>query len=182
MSSDDLATPAGAARVLRAFGIRPRKRWGQHFLVSRRALDQILAAADLTDQDTVLEIGAGLGTLTAALAQRAGRVIAVEIDRALLPALQAAVGSCHNVQTIIGDAMTIDPAAAFSQRRKTVRNALAGGFPMPASDAEAACLQAGVAPGRRGETMHLPEFAALADAVAKMVEQRNAGEAQEGVS
>src|SRR5437773_9501570 len=125
MSSDDLATPAGAARVLRAFGIRPRKRWGQHFMVSRRALDQILAAADLTDQDTVLEIGAGLGTLTAALAERAGRVIAVEIDRALLPALQAAVGSCPNVQTIIDDAMTIDLAAAFGASpgpRKFVAN------------------------------------------------------------
>src|SRR5437867_1895553 len=125
MSSVDLSTPAGAARVLRAFGIRPRKRWGQHFLVSRRALDQILAAADLTDQDTVLEIGAGLGTLTAALAERAGRVIAVEIDRALLPALQAAVGSCPNVQTIIGDAMTIDLASVFGVSpgpRKLVAN------------------------------------------------------------
>src|SRR2546430_16261148 len=100
MSLDDLATPAGTARALRAFGIRPRKRWGQHFLVSRRALEQILAAADLCGQDTVLEVGAGLGTLTTALARRAGRVIAVGIDRALLPALQAAVESCTNVQTI----------------------------------------------------------------------------------
>src|SRR2546426_9247118 len=113
MSLDDLATPAGTARALRAFGIRPRKRWGQHFLVSRRALEQILAAADLCGQDTVLEVGAGLGTLTTALARRAGRVIAVEIDRALLPALQAAVESCTNVQTIAGDAMAVDFAAAL---------------------------------------------------------------------
>src|SRR2546428_13256218 len=105
MSQDDLATPAGTARALRAFGIRPRKRWGQHFLVSRHGLEQSLAAADLCGQDTVLEIGAGLGTLTTALARRAGRVIAVEIDRALLPALQAAVEPCTNVQTIAGDAM-----------------------------------------------------------------------------
>src|SRR2546421_8713781 len=116
MSLDDLATPAGTARALRAFGIRPRKRWGQHFLVSRRALEQILAAADLCGQDTVLEVGAGLGTLTTALARRAGRVIAVEIDRALLPALQAAVESCTNVQTIAGDAMAVDLGAPFGGR------------------------------------------------------------------
>lgn len=298
MASDDLATPAGTIHALRAFGIRPRKRWGQHFLVSRRALDQILAASDLTGQDTVLEIGAGLGTLTAALARCAGRVVAVEIDRALRPALQAAVGSCPNVQTVIGDVQTLDIAAllgsgagprkvvanlpynvasalivallepslrlqrmvvtvqrevadrlaappgtkdygvltvaaqfraettlvttlpasafmpppdvesavvrldrrehpvcavrdegmffrvvraAFSQRRKTVRNALAGGYPMSTSDAEAACLQAGIAPGRRGETMGLVEFAALADAVGRVSDRSNAGAAREGV-
>ncbi len=297
-TSDGLASPTGTARVLRAFGIRPRKRWGQHFLVSRHALERILAAADLGRDDTVLEIGAGLGTLTTALARRAGRVIAVEIDRALLPALQAAVASCTNVQTIAADIMTVDLAAtfgngpgsrkvvanlpynvasalvvallerplslrrlvvtvqrevaerisaapgtkdygilsvavqyraqvslvtrlppsaffpppevesavirldareqpacavrdermffrvvraAFSQRRKTVRNALAGGMPMPGPEAEAACLQAGVAPGRRGETMSLVEFAALADAVAEVLGPRSAVATQEGV-
>src|SRR5256886_15079301 len=108
----DLPTPAGTARALRAFGIRPRKRWGQHFLVSRRALEQILAAADLCGQGTEMEVGAGLGTLTTALARRAGRVIAVEIDRALLPALQAAVEACNNVQTIAGDAVAVDLGSA----------------------------------------------------------------------
>lgn len=295
MALDDLATPAGTARQLRIFGIRPRKRWGQHFLVSRRALDQILAAADLSRQDTVLEIGAGLGTLTVALARNAGRVVAVEVDPALMPALRAAVEGFDNVEVIAGDIMQLDlgrlfgtsarsrcvvanlpynvastlvvtllehplglrhlvvtvqrevarrmaaragtkeygllsiavqyraevfpvmalPAsaffpspdvesavvrirvrerlacavrdealffrvvrAAFSQRRKTVRNALAGGLPMPAPEVEAACLQSGIASGRRGETLSLQEFAALAEAVGTL--QRNAVAIREG--
>ena len=70
--------------------------------------------------------------------------------------------------------------AAFSQRRKTVRNALAGSMPMAASEAEEACRHAGIAPIRRGETMDLIEFAALADGVAKTLDQRNASTSREG--
>lgn len=120
-----LATPAGTARVLRAYGLRPRKRWGQHFLVSRRALDRILEAAGLTPEDAVLEVGAGLGTLTVALAQRAGRVIAVEIDPALLPPLSAAVGVFPNVAVVHADILRVDPEALLSGAtgpRKIVAN------------------------------------------------------------
>lgn len=120
-----LATPAGTARVLRAYGLRPRKRWGQHFLVSRRALDRILEAAGLTSADAVLEVGAGLGTLTVALAQRAGRVIAVEIDPALLPPLSAAVGVFPNVAVVHADILRVDPEALLSGAtgpRKIVAN------------------------------------------------------------
>lgn len=120
-----LATPAGTARVLRAYGLRPRKRWGQHFLVSRRALDRILEAAGLTSADAVLEVGAGLGTLTVALAQRAGRVIAVEIDPALLPPLSAAVGVFPNVTVVHADILRVDPEALLSGAtgpRKIVAN------------------------------------------------------------
>lgn len=120
-----LATPAGTARVLRAYGLRPRKRWGQHFLVSRRALDRILEAAGLTPADAVLEVGAGLGTLTVALAQRAGRVIAVEIDPALLPPLSAAVGVFPNVAVVHADILHVDPEALLSGAtgpRKIVAN------------------------------------------------------------
>lgn len=120
-----LATPAGTARVLRAYGLRPRKRWGQHFLVSRRALDRILEAAGLTSADAVLEVGAGLGTLTVALAQRAGRVIAVEIDPALLPPLSAAVGVFPNVTVVHADILHVDPEALLSGAtgpRKIVAN------------------------------------------------------------
>lgn len=120
-----LATPAGTARVLRAYGLRPRKRWGQHFLVSRRALDRILEAAGLTPADAVLEVGAGLGTLTVALAQRAGRVIAVEIDPALLPPLSAAVGVFPNVAVVHADILRVDPEALLSGAtgpRKIVAN------------------------------------------------------------
>ncbi len=108
-----LATPEATRSVLRRFGIRPAKRWGQHFLVSRRALDRILEAADLSPADSVLEVGAGIGTLTAALAQRAGWVTAIEVDRRLLPALTAGVASHPNVHIVAGDALEIDLAALF---------------------------------------------------------------------
>jgi 16S rRNA (adenine1518-N6/adenine1519-N6)-dimethyltransferase len=118
----DLATPAGTARALREFGLRPRKRWGQHFLVSRRALQAILAAADIQPHETVLEIGAGLGTLTVELARRAAAVTAVEIDAGLLPPLRAAVAGYGNVAIVHGDVMRLDLGAALARASKVVAN------------------------------------------------------------
>ncbi len=106
-----LATPEGTRAVLRRFGIRPSKRWGQHFLVSQRALEQILGAAQLSPADSVLEIGAGIGTLTAALAARAGRVAAIEVDSRLLPALAAAVDAYPHVRIVPADALEADLAS-----------------------------------------------------------------------
>ncbi|MGH2349676.1 MAG: 16S rRNA (adenine(1518)-N(6)/adenine(1519)-N(6))-dimethyltransferase RsmA [bacterium] len=118
----DLATPAGTARALREFGLRPRKRWGQHFLISRRALNAILAAAGVEPDDTVLEIGAGLGTLTVELARRAAAVAAVEIDAAMLPALRAAVQAHRNVVLIHGDVMRLDLGVLLAGVSKIVAN------------------------------------------------------------
>lgn len=291
----DLATPAGTARIIRTYGLRPRKRWGQHFLVSRQALDRILQVADLARTDTVLEIGAGLGTLTVALAERAGRVIAVEIDPALLPALRDAVGGAPHVTIVHGDVLALDLArlfgestsrtvvanlpyniasllivsllerplgirrmvltvqrevadrlaatpgskdygllsvavqyradaalvgrippgafypppdvesgvvrleargrpgcavddeglffrvvrAAFAQRRKMLRNALASGLALAPTEVEAACAASGIEARRRGETLTLEEFAALANSARRMMLQRSPAAAGE---
>jgi 16S rRNA (adenine1518-N6/adenine1519-N6)-dimethyltransferase len=99
---------------LRQFGIRPAKRWGQHFLVSTRALDTIIAAADLSPADVVLEIGAGLGTLTEALAARAGGVVAIEVDRRLVPVLGERLGGHPNVRIVEDDALRADFAALLA--------------------------------------------------------------------
>lgn len=286
-----LATPAGTVRLLRQFGIHPRKRLGQHFLVSAAALRAILQAADLDRRDAVLEIGAGVGTLTAALAERAGSVVAVEVDPAVLPALRAVVAPYPHVRVVHADAMAVDLAAllpeegvrkvvanlpyriasplvvrlldpslrirrlvltvqrevaermaarpgrpdygllsvlvqaraavtvvrrlppgaffpppevesavvrldphdrppwqtggedafmrvvraAFAQRRKTVRNAVAAALGLAPAAAAAACVRAGIDPGRRGETLTLEEFAALARAVAETVGEEAVG-------
>ena len=279
----DLATPAGTAHVLRSHGIRPRKRFGQHFLVSRATLERILEAAALTPQDGILEVGAGIGTLTVALAPRVRAVVAVEMDPALLPALREQTAPFANVALQSGDIMRMDlqalagrlppprktvsnlpyniaspllaallepslrfrrlvvtvqrevaerltaspgtkaygalsvavqyraaadvvarvpPAAffprpdvesavvrlaphdeppvevgdealfrrvvraAFAQRRKTLRNTLAAGLLIAPDAAAAACRAAGLDPGRRGETLDLAAFAALARALA----------------
>jgi 16S rRNA (adenine1518-N6/adenine1519-N6)-dimethyltransferase len=75
-------------RSLKKFNIRPSKSLGQNFLVDREILNAIVQSAKLTKEDTVLEIGPGLGNLTAELAENAGRVVAVEIDKRLVPVLK----------------------------------------------------------------------------------------------
>ena len=104
----ELATPAGTARVLRAFGIRPRKRFGQHFLISRRVLDRLLAEAEPGPTDLVLEVGAGLGTLTVALAATGAQVVGVEVDERLIPILRAATAGFPRVRLVHGDIMALD--------------------------------------------------------------------------
>lgn len=111
--------------MLRAYGIRPRRRLGQHFLISRPVLDRLLEIAELSGREGVLEIGAGIGTLTTALAASARRVTAVEFDAALLPALRHAVSAFANAEVVPGDAMTLDLlplAAALPAPRRCVSN------------------------------------------------------------
>ena len=87
----------------------PRKSLGQHFLTDRNILGAIAAAADVGSRDTVIEVGPGRGALTAVLAERARRVIAVELDGALVRSLAPAVPS--NVEVVEADARAADPAA-----------------------------------------------------------------------
>jgi len=100
--------------LLARFNLRARKSLGQNFLVDDAALDRIVAAAELTHDDVVLEIGPGLGTLTTRLAQAAGRVVAVEIDRHLIPLLRFVLASHSNVELMHGDILQLDPAALLS--------------------------------------------------------------------
>lgn len=79
----DLTNLDNLRAALKIAGLKPNKDLGQHFLIDRAALDKIIEAADLSPGDTVLEIGPGVGTLTAELAEKAGRVIAIERDNRL---------------------------------------------------------------------------------------------------
>ena len=97
-------------QILRRYGLEPRRELGQHFLVDARALARIVAAAELTADDAVLEIGAGVGNLTRLLAASAGRVVAVEIDRRFLPVLEAELADCPNVHLVAGDILALDPS------------------------------------------------------------------------
>ena len=83
----DLTSPVQLTELFRRFGFRPRKRFGQNFLVDRNVLNKILDAADIHEGDAVLEVGPGAGTLTLALAERGAKVIAVEVDRDLVAIL-----------------------------------------------------------------------------------------------
>lgn len=94
-------------RLLDRFGLRAKKSLGQHFLIDRRVLQRIVSAAELTPEDTVIEVGPGLGILTKELARRARRVIAVEADPNLASALREVV---VNINIISADILKIDPA------------------------------------------------------------------------
>jgi 16S rRNA (adenine1518-N6/adenine1519-N6)-dimethyltransferase len=94
--------------LLREWELTPHKELGQNFLVDQRVLGQILAAAEISTADTVLEIGPGLGTLTQALAEQARRVVAVELDRQLLTVLHDRLQAFPNVQVVVGDILALD--------------------------------------------------------------------------
>ena len=104
---------------LAELGLRPDKDLGQHFLVDDNLLGVIVRLAALRPDDVALEIGAGVGTLTARLAGHCAHVHAVEIDRRLEPALDRTLAGCDNVTVHWGDAMRLDlaslapPATAF---------------------------------------------------------------------
>jgi 16S rRNA (adenine1518-N6/adenine1519-N6)-dimethyltransferase len=93
--------------LLRQFNLRPDKSLGQNFLVDEGALAKVAAAAEVGIEDTVLEIGPGLGSLTRHLAARARRVVAVELDEGLLPALTAVLRPHANVEIIQGDILNL---------------------------------------------------------------------------
>jgi 16S rRNA (adenine1518-N6/adenine1519-N6)-dimethyltransferase len=97
--------------LLERFGLRAQKGFGQNFLTDPFVLDAIVEAADLGSDDHVLEVGPGLGVLTRALAERARRVVAVEIDRGMVTALGELLADCPNVEIVEGDALRLDPAS-----------------------------------------------------------------------
>lgn len=99
-----------ARALLKRYGLRPSKGLGQNLLVDQGALQKIVAAAELVANDTVLEIGAGLGTLTEQLARAAGRVVAVELDERMTSVLRETLSGFDNVALIQGDILALDPA------------------------------------------------------------------------
>lgn len=96
--------------LLRTHGLSPRKGLGQNFLTDPFTLEKVVQAAGVTQQDSVLEIGAGLGSLTRHLARSAGKVTAVEIDQNLIPILRQVLAGEKNVQIIPADILALDPA------------------------------------------------------------------------
>ncbi|HEY8019040.1 MAG TPA: 16S rRNA (adenine(1518)-N(6)/adenine(1519)-N(6))-dimethyltransferase RsmA, partial [Actinomycetota bacterium] len=112
---------AGAIRDLAArHGIRPTKSLGQNFLIDPNLARAIAADAEVGPGDAVVEIGAGLGSLTVALAAAGATVRAIEFDRTLLPALEEATAGLDDVQIVHADAMKVDWATELASGRWTV--------------------------------------------------------------
>ncbi len=95
--------------LLRRLERKARKRLGQHFLVDRGVLEEIVTAAALTTDDVVIEVGPGLGVLTREMAQKVGRIIAVEKDDGLAAALKQELASIGNVSIVNADILRTDP-------------------------------------------------------------------------
>jgi len=109
--------------LLRKYGIRPLKRLGQCFLCDRNIMEKIIRIADVRDTDTIVEVGAGTGVLTAMIAERARRVIALEVDRQLVELLRKELGDRGNVEIVHEDVLrfdfsTVDPCGRPETRRE----------------------------------------------------------------
>lgn len=102
----DLCSPAFVRELMEQFGIAPRKEFGQNFLINR-AIPRRIAESSVADEEgvCVLEIGPGIGTMTRELAELAGKVVSVEIDRSLIPVLEYTLSDCDNVTVINRDIM-----------------------------------------------------------------------------
>ena len=99
---------ASIRKELAEYGLFPRKRWGQHFLVDPNILKKVIRTAQVEKGDVVLEVGPGLGEMTLALARLAKHVIAVEIDPKLVEILKKKLADCPNVDVVKGDILTIN--------------------------------------------------------------------------
>lgn len=110
--------------ILSTHDINPKKSLGQNFLFDPHILRRIVDAVEVTREDDVLEVGPGLGSLTAALAEQAGRVVAVELDERLIPIVRLALAPYRNVELIHGDILDFRPADHFatSESYKVVAN------------------------------------------------------------
>lgn len=104
----DLGIPQNTIEVLRKYNFNFQKKFGQNFLIDTSVLERIINAAEITKDDCVLEIGPGIGTMTQYLAERAGEVVAVEIDKALIPILNDTLSKYDNVTVINDDILKID--------------------------------------------------------------------------
>jgi len=104
----DLTSKLVIKKLLKEKGMRPSKRLGQNFLVSKSVLKKIIEAADLEKTDIILEIGSGIGTLTQELAKRAKKVIAIEKDKKMVEILKEALKDFKNVKIVERDILKIE--------------------------------------------------------------------------
>lgn len=104
----NLGIPQNTIAVLQKYSFHFQKKFGQNFLIDTRVLEKIMDSAEITGEDCVLEIGPGIGTMTQYLAERAGRVVVVEVDRNLIPILQDTLSEYDNITIINDDILKVD--------------------------------------------------------------------------
>ncbi|MCR5293532.1 MAG: 16S rRNA (adenine(1518)-N(6)/adenine(1519)-N(6))-dimethyltransferase RsmA [Eubacterium sp.] len=118
-----LSNPRVTIDAIKKYNFTFQKKFGQNFLIDDHVIAKIIAAAEITKEDTVLEIGPGMGNLTQHLAENAGKVYAVEIDKKLIPILHETLSSYENVEIIEGDILKTDIGALTEGKKlKIVAN------------------------------------------------------------
>lgn len=111
-----LGNISGTLDVLKKYNFNFQKRFGQNFLIDSHILEKIISAAEITKEDCILEIGPGIGTMTQYLAESAGEVIAVEIDKSLIPILEDTLSGYDNVTIINQDILKVDIAKLVREK------------------------------------------------------------------
>ena len=113
---EKLSNPQKTIEIIQKYEFAFQKKFGQNFLIDSHVLEKIIKAADITKEDFVVEIGPGIGTLTQYLAEAAGEVTAIEIDKALLPILKDTLSGYDNVTVINEDVLKADLQALASEK------------------------------------------------------------------
>lgn len=116
MKEPTLGNPQNTIEVLQKYNFVFQKKFGQNFLIDTHVLDKIIAAAEITKDDFVLEIGPGIGTMTQYLCEAAREVVAVEIDTNLIPILKDTLSAYDNVEVLNQDILKVDIASLAKER------------------------------------------------------------------
>lgn len=111
-----LGNSKNTIEVLQKYGFRFQKKFGQNFLINPSVLEDIIAAAEVTKEDFVLEIGPGIGTMTQYLCESAREVVAVEVDRNLIPILEDTLSEYDNVTVLNEDILKVDIAKLAQEK------------------------------------------------------------------
>ncbi len=113
-----LGQPQNTIEILQKYNFTFQKKFGQNFLIDTHVLDKIIASAEITEEDFVLEIGPGIGTMTQYLACAARKVVAVEIDKALIPILEDTLSPYDNVEILNADVLKVDIGAIAREQNE----------------------------------------------------------------
>lgn len=112
----NLGIPSNTIAILQKYNFNFQKKFGQNFLIDTRVLDRIIESAEITKDDCILEIGPGIGTMTQYLAENAREVVAVEIDKNLIPILEDTLSEYDNVTVINDDILKVDINKIVAER------------------------------------------------------------------
>ncbi len=129
MNRYELFSPAAMTRIMRKHGFKNARSLGQNFLTDEGVIEAIIEGSEIAEDDLVIEIGPGLGVLTAAAAEEAGRVVAVEIDSRLIPVLKDTLSYYDNIEIINEDILKLDLRRVIEERRPAGEVRIIGNLP-----------------------------------------------------